>query len=141
MLRYVLRNINQEYLSCKGTVIMSHQNRFLVVSKSSDDSFTWYLTVEMEKWFDHASISVYSGLVIIPSKMVSLVYKNVKWKENFSLFPDLFKDHFPSPKALEAELDSWETYWLESKDCLLPDNISHTLKLFQLMVLLTSKFP
>ena len=28
---------------------------------------------------------------------------------------------------MEAELDLWETYWLESKDCL-PDNISSTLK-------------
>ena len=28
---------------------------------------------------------------------------------------------------MEAELDLWETYWLESKD-FLPDNISTTLK-------------
>ena len=86
-----------------------------------------HLIVEIERRFDHGSISVYSGLVIIPSKMVSLVYKNVNWREKFSLFADLFKDDFPCPKALEAELDLWETYWLESKDCL-PDNISSTLK-------------
>ena len=86
-----------------------------------------HLTVEIERRFDHGSISVYSGLVIIPSKMVSLVYKNVNWREKFSLFADLFKDDFPCPKALEAELDLWETYWLESKDCL-PDNVSSTLK-------------
>ena len=86
-----------------------------------------HLTVEIERRFDHGSISVCSGLVIIPSKMVSLVYKNVNWREKFSLFADLFKDDFPCPKALEAELDLWETYWLESKDCL-PDNISSTLK-------------
>ena len=59
--------------------------------------------------------------------MESLVYKNVNWKESFSLFADPFKDDFPCPKVLEAELDLWETYWLESKDCL-PDNISSTLK-------------
>ena len=86
-----------------------------------------HLTVEIERRFDHGSISVYSGLVIIPSKMVSLVYKNVNWREKFSLFADLFKDGFPCPKALEAELDLWETYWLKSEDCL-PDNISSTLK-------------
>ena len=86
-----------------------------------------HLTVEIERRFDHGSISVYSGLVIIPSKMVSLVYKNVNWREKFSLFADLFKDDFPCPKALEAELDLWETYWLESKDCL-PDNVASTLK-------------
>ena len=89
-----------------------------------------HLTVEIERRFDHGSISVYSGLVIIPSKMVSLVYKNVNWREKFSLFADLIKDDFPCPKALEAELDFWETYWLESKDCL-PDNISSTLKHIQ----------
>ena len=59
--------------------------------------------------------------------MVSLVYKNGTRREKFSLFADLFKDDFPCPKALEAELDLWETYWLESKDCL-PDNVSSTLK-------------
>ena len=85
-----------------------------------------HLTVEIERRFDHGSISVYSGLVIMPSKMVSSVYKNVNWRENFSLFADLFKP-FPYPKALEAELDLWETYWLERKDCY-PDNISRTLK-------------
>ena len=85
-----------------------------------------HLTVEIERRFDHGSISVYSGLVIMPSKMVSSVYKNVNWRETFSLFADLFKP-FPYPKALEAELDLWETYWLERKDCY-PDNISRTLK-------------
>ena len=75
-----------------------------------------HLPVEIERRFDHGSISFCSGLVIIPSKMVSLVYKNVNWREKFSLFADLFKDDFPCPKALEAELDLWETYWLESKD-------------------------
>ena len=59
--------------------------------------------------------------------MMSLIYKNINWREKFSLFADLFKDDFPCPKALEAELDLPERYWLESKDCL-PDNISSTLK-------------
>ena len=86
-----------------------------------------HLTVEVDRRFDHGSISVYSGLVIIPSKMVSLVNKNVNWKGSFSLFVDHFKNDFPCPKALEAELNLWETYWLESKDGL-PDNISSTLK-------------
>ena len=89
--------------------------------------FLDHLTVERERRFDHGSISFYSGLVIIPSKIASLVYKNVNWREKFSLFANLFEDDFPCPKALEAELDLWETYWLESKDCL-PDNISSTLK-------------
>ena len=64
-----------------------------------------HLPVEIEKRFNHGCISAYSGLVIVRSKMVSLVYKNVNWREKFSLFTDLFKDDFPCPKALEAELD------------------------------------
>ena len=61
-----------------------------------------HLTVDLD------SISVYSGLAIIPSKMVSLVYKNVNWREKFILFADLFQDDCPSPKALEAEVDLWK---------------------------------
>ena len=53
-----------------------------------------HLTAEIGRRFDDGSIWVYSGLVIIPSKMVSLVYKNVNWGEIFSLFANLFKDEF-----------------------------------------------
>ena len=81
------------------------------------------MAVEIEARFDRASISVHTGLVTIPSKMVSSVYKNVNSKEKFNLFADLFKDDFPCPKMMEVELDLWSTYWLEQKDCL-PDNIS-----------------
>ena len=63
-----------------------------------------HLTVEIERRFEHASISVYRGFVIIPSKMVSLVYKNVNWKEKFNLFADLLKDDFPCLKALQVKL-------------------------------------
>ena len=86
-----------------------------------------HLTVEIERRFDHVFISVYSDLVIIPSEMSSLVYKNINWEEKFGLFADLFKDDFPCTKVLEEELDLWETYWLKSKDCPL-DNISSKLK-------------
>ena len=111
------------------------RNRNNTPSESVSDYFKKVVTfplldhwpVEIERRFDHGSISIYSGLVIIPSKMLSLVYKNVNRREKFSLFADLLKDDFPCPKALEAELDLRETYWLESKDCL-PDNISSTLK-------------
>ena len=118
---------------CKPRTSKLQRNRNNIPSESTSDYFKKvvtiplfdHLTVKIERRFDHASILVYSGLVIIPSKMVSLVYKNVNWREKFSLFADLCKDDFPCSKALEAELDLWETYWLESKDCL-PDNISST---------------
>ena len=41
--------------------------------------------IKMERRFDHGFILVYGGLVIIPSKMMSLVYKNVNWNKKFSL--------------------------------------------------------
>ena len=76
-----------------------------VVTNPLFDNFT----VEIERRFDHVSISVYSGLVIIPSKMAPLVYENVNWKEKVSSFADICKDGFPCPKALQAELNLWET--------------------------------
>ena len=103
---------------CKSRTSKLQRNRNNIPSESISDYFKKvvtiplldHLTVETERSFDRGSISVYSGPVIIPSKMMSLVYKNVNWRENFSLFADLFKDYFPYLKALEAELDLWETY-------------------------------
>ena len=87
------------------------RNRNNIPSESVSDYFKKvltiplldHLTVEIERRFDHGSISVYSGLVIIPSKMVSLVNENDNWREKFSLFADLFKDDFPCPKALQEQ--------------------------------------
>ena len=66
-----------EHVSCKGTVKISHQNQFLLVSKSSDDSFTSSFDSWNRKKIWHWSFSVYSGLVNILSKIVSLIYKNI----------------------------------------------------------------
>ena len=120
---------------CKPGTSKLQRNRNNIPLESISDYFRKvvtiplldHLTVEIERWLDHDCISVYSGLVIIPSKIVYLVYKNVNWREKFSLFTDLLKKDFLCPKSLEAEPDFWETYWLESKDCL-PDNKSSTLK-------------
>ena len=78
---------------CKPRTSKLQRNRNNIPSESVSDYFKKvvtiplldHLTVEIERRFDHGSISVYSGLVIIPSKMVSLVYKNVNWREKFSL--------------------------------------------------------
>ena len=73
-----MRSANQKHLSFKGIVIIFHQDWFLIISKKVVTiPLLDHLTVEIEKRFDHSSISVYSGLVIMPSKMVLLVYENV----------------------------------------------------------------
>ena len=73
--KVVLKKANREHQSCKGIVIFE--------SESTSDSLKKviislldHLTVEIEKRFNHAYILVSGGLVIVPSKMVSLVYKN-----------------------------------------------------------------
>ena len=70
---------------CKPRTSKLQRNLNNIPSESVSDYFKKvvtiplldHLTVEIERRFDHSFISVYSGLVIIPSKMVSLVYKNV----------------------------------------------------------------
>ena len=65
------------------------KNRNNIPSESISDYFKRvvtipfldHLTVEIGRRYDHASISIYSGLVIILSKMMSLVYENVNWRE------------------------------------------------------------
>ena len=79
-----IKGQHHEHQLWKGTVIMFHQNRFLIISKNRNDfSLLNTLTVEIEKEFDNASTSVYSGLAIISSKMVSLVYKMLSGKKTY----------------------------------------------------------
>ena len=70
---------------------------------------------------------VYSGLVIVPVKMLSLYHKNIDWRQMFRPFAEFYRSNFPCHKALEAELNSWEAYWLNYTSCHL-GNISSTLK-------------
>ena len=73
---------------CKPRTSKLQRNRNNISSESISDYFKKVVTiplldhlpVEIERRFDHGSISFCSGLVIIPSKMVSLVYKNVNWR-------------------------------------------------------------
>ena len=67
---------------CKPRASKLQRNRNNVPSESTSDYFKQVVIipildhVSVKRSFDDASFSVYSGLVIIPSKMVSLVYKN-----------------------------------------------------------------
>ena len=70
---------------------------------------------------------VYGGLVIVPVKMLSLYHKNIDWRQKFRPFAEFYRSDLPCYKALEAELDLWESYWLNDTSCD-SDNISSTLK-------------
>ena len=90
--KVVLKKAKREHQSCTGIVIFESELTSDYLKKVMTISLLDHLTVEIEKTFDHAYILVYGDLVIVPSKMVSLVYKNFNWKEKFNLFADLFKD-------------------------------------------------
>ena len=74
--KVVLKKANREHQSCEGIVIYESESTSDSLKKVMTISLLDHLTVEIEKRFDHAYILVYGGLVIVPSKMVSLVYKN-----------------------------------------------------------------
>jgi len=41
-------------------------------------------------------------------------------------FAKFYEDDFPTPKALDAELDLWEKYWVSNKESC-PDNVEMTM--------------
>ena len=68
-----------------------------------------YFTTHLNERFHGDAVTAYSGLVVIPSKMVSMVHKNVHWREKFRPFAKFHELGLPCYKALDAELDLWET--------------------------------
>ena len=63
-----------------------------------------HFNTELESRFYFDSINVYNGLCIVPTKMKSLISKNIDWKEKFTIFSSFYYDDFPNPLALDAEL-------------------------------------
>ena len=59
--------------------------------------------------------------------MISMVHKNVPWREKFGSFAKCHESDLHFYKTLDAELDLWEIYWLNNTSCHL-DNIPSTLK-------------
>ena len=119
----------------KPPTAVIQRNRNNIPSESVSDYFKKvvtmplldYFTTQLNERFDSASVMAYSGLVIIPSRMISMVHKNIPWREKFKPFAKFHESDHPCYKALDAELDLWETYWLSNTSCH-PDNISSTLK-------------
>ena len=85
-----------------------------------------YLTTQLNERFDIVSVTACTVLVIIPSKMIYMVHKNVPWREKFRPFAKFHKSDLLCYKALDTELDLWETYWLNNTTCH-PGNVSSTL--------------
>ena len=59
--------------------------------------------------------------------MISMVHKSVPWREKFRPFAKFNEWDLSRYKALDAELDLSEIYWLNNLSCH-PDGISSTLK-------------
>ena len=59
--------------------------------------------------------------------MLSFYTKNIDWRQQFGPFVGFCWGDLHCYKALEAEIDLWETYWLNDTS-YHPDSISSTLK-------------
>ena len=59
--------------------------------------------------------------------MLSLNHENIDWRQTFRPFAEFYRSNLPWSKALEADIDLWEAYWLNDTS-FHPVNISSTLK-------------
>ena len=74
-----------------------------------------YLTTQLNERFDSASVTAYSGLVITLSKLISMVHKNITWREIFRTFAKFHELGIPCYEALDVEFDFGETSWMTHK--------------------------
>ena len=135
LINFIITVIKVKVYEIKPHTVAIQRNRNNIPSESVSDYFKKvvtiplldYVTIQLKERFDSVFVMAYSGLVIIPSKIISLVHKNVSWREKFRQFAIFHESDSPCYKALDAELDFWETYWLNNTSCH-PDNILSTLK-------------
>ena len=88
------------------------------------------LAGELNSRFSQNSLLAYTGLSLIPSKILEKqgsVNKKSLLDSCKSFFSFYYED-FPYPLRIEAELGHWEEFWLTNKE-FCPSNISNTLKL------------
>ena len=119
----------------KPRTAVIQRNRNNIPSESVSDYFKKavtmllldYLTTQLNERCDGASVMAYSGFVIIPSKMISMVHKSVPCWEKFRPFAKFHESDLRCYKDVDSELDLWDTYYLSNTSCH-PDNISSTLK-------------
>ena len=85
-----------------------------------------HLLTEMNSRFANESLVTYTGLYIIPSKLISLVSGGHSWKDKVMPFIKFYEDDLPNPKAIDAELCLWEKYWVLNKE-KCPSNVESTM--------------
>ena len=88
---------------------------------------TDHFNLSLQTRFVLDSVNVYKGLCIVPTKMISLISKEVDWKDEFKTASIFYYDDLSNPLALDAELSLWERYWMTFEG-LRPSNIASTLK-------------
>jgi len=106
-------------------------------SDSVSDFYKYSLTIplldnlleDLSARFSKNNLVSYTGLYLIPSKIVSLDSESPEKSLKDLLFPfiQFYEEEFPSFHLLEPELALWKEYWLTNKD-ICPNNISSTLK-------------
>ncbi|XP_047129556.1 52 kDa repressor of the inhibitor of the protein kinase-like [Hydra vulgaris] len=97
-----------------------------------------HLSVELDTRFDDTTLKCYKALVLVPTKMISVVQcsHDTSWKDSIISFSDFYATDLPNPLALSGELDLWEAFWLNFEGDV-PSNISKTLKAINFYVLKT----
>ena len=94
--------------------------------KSITIAFLDHLSSELNSRFDFSSVNYYNGLVIVPEKLMSMYYSGQDWRSIFLEFSNFYYDDLPNPVNLDAELNLWESHWLNSNN-ELPNTIEKTL--------------
>ena len=87
------------------------------------------LEQELKSRFYDDSLACYSGIYLIPSKIISM-QNSVRKKPLKELCQPLitfYRNDLPSASRIEAELDLWEEFWISEKE-IFPSNFSETLK-------------
>ena len=87
------------------------------------------LEQELKSRFSNDTLACYSGLYLIPSKVIGMQNSPRKkpLKELCKSIISFYYEDLPYPSRIEAELDLWEEYWTSERE-IFPTNFAQTLK-------------
>jgi len=87
-----------------------------------------YLSIDLSTRFSNNSLLSYTGLYLIPSKVVLINADASSESLKELVLPFLkFYEDFPSFRLIDKELELWEKYWITKAD-QIPNNVSSALK-------------